>query len=130
MFGESVFTDGMLQDERTYYDVLKQYIEGESNSALIKAHLTSMTGQLPAAYSRHNSSNVLKGFSIRLTVHNECFVATAVASLGPPTSLAGDFDLVLEDDFVEMMSEVGALDALEQLYDEVLWRVEEGKRGT
>jgi hypothetical protein len=56
-------------------------------------------------------------------------MATAVARLGPPTSLAEDFDLVLEDDFLETFSEDGALDALEQLYDEVMWLADESKNG-
>jgi hypothetical protein len=89
--------------------------------------LTACTDNLPAVYGRHNSSNVLKGFSIRITAHNEFFAATAVANLGPPKSLAEDFDLVLEDDFLEVMSDEGALDALEQLYEEVMWLADEGK---
>jgi hypothetical protein len=82
---------------------------------------------LPAAYRRHTSSNIVKGFSVRITVvDDDCFAATAIADLGLPASLAEDMNIVLEDEFMEMYSNVSALEALEQLFDEVEIRIGEG----
>jgi hypothetical protein len=90
-----------------------------------------VTDKLSAAYGGHNSSNNLKSFSVRMTrgEHN-CFMVTAIANLGPPKSLAGDFDIVLEDEFIEIISTVGALDAMEQLQDEAKRRGKKGKKGS
>jgi hypothetical protein len=83
---------------------------------------------LPAAYGRHTSSNVLKGFSVRITFDNDFFAAVAIADLGPPASLV-DEDVVLEDEFMEAQSDVSALDALELLFEIVEERVMEGNGG-
>ncbi|KAF1911837.1 hypothetical protein BDU57DRAFT_523865 [Ampelomyces quisqualis] len=82
--------------------------------------------QLPAAYARHASSHTLKSFSIRMTVHRCTYAATAVAELGLPISLADEYGVVLQDEFIEVHSECNALDALERLMDEVERRIEEG----
>jgi hypothetical protein len=83
---------------------------------------------LPAAYGRHTSSNVLKGFSIRLTVEYDYFAAVAIADLGPPTSLVDD-EFVLEDEFMEAQSDVSALDALELLFELVEDRLLDTEQG-
>ncbi|KAF2832861.1 hypothetical protein CC86DRAFT_414527 [Ophiobolus disseminans] len=103
MLGESVFTDGLLQDQRVFFNALKlQIVES-----------------LLAAYPRHSSSNVLKGFSIRFTMHEGYFAVTAIAELGLPTSLSEGFDIVLEDNFMGAYSTNGFFDALEHLGEQV-----------
>jgi hypothetical protein len=87
--------------------------------------------KLPATYGGHNNSNNLKSFSVRMTrgEHN-CFVVIAIANLGFPKSLARDFDIVLEDKFIEIASNVGALDVMEQLQGEAKRRNEKGKKAS
>jgi len=113
MFGESYFTDGLLQDERVSFNELK----------------SKVIEHLPAAYPRHSSSNTLKGFSIRFTVDDEYFAATAVADLKPPASLADDVDIVLEDSFMETYSSYDFWHALEKLWAHVERSIEQQKDG-
>lgn len=85
--------------------------------------------QLPVAYGWHSSSNVLKGFSIQVLKQGRNFAVTAIANLGPPASLGIDFKVLLEDDFIVKSSEISALDAMQQLLEEVNEKIEQGKTG-
>ncbi|KAH7095808.1 hypothetical protein FB567DRAFT_513440 [Paraphoma chrysanthemicola] len=114
MFGESVFTDGLLQDQRVGFNKLKETI----------------INHLPAAYPNHSSTYVIKRFSIRLDESDEAFTTTAIAELEIPESLAGEgYDVVLEDEFMSTSSCYDIVDALVLLWVEVMKFVEEGKRG-
>jgi hypothetical protein len=74
--------------------------------------------RISTAYGRNISSDVLKGFSVRLTVEGDYFAVVTITNLGPPTSLV-DHDFVLEDEFMEAQSDISALDALELLFEMV-----------
>jgi hypothetical protein len=88
------------------------------------------SANLPAAYGRYNCTTDVKSFSIRITgVDDDCFAATAVANLGPPVFLVRSVDVVLEDDFMKMYSDVSALEALELLFDQLEMMIEGGERG-
>jgi hypothetical protein len=89
---------------------------------------------LPAAYPRNSSTNLLKGFTIRMSLNETFYAAVATAELGMPHSVmdVGEGDvyayeaMVLEDEFVEARSPESALEALEMLCDEVEVMIEEG----
>lgn len=113
MLEDRHLTDGLLPDQRLSFNGLKlQIIEN-----------------LPFAYRRSSTSNVIKGFSVRFTMHDEFFAATAIAELGPPTSLAEDFNIVLEDNFMASYSDEGWFDALAALWENVEDQIEATKNG-
>ncbi|KAH4039548.1 hypothetical protein HBH98_118070 [Parastagonospora nodorum] len=109
MLTEPGVTDGKQRAKHTHYDRLKDYI----------------LDQLPVAYGRHNSSNVLKGFSIQALKQGKNFAVTAVAILEPPASLGIDFEVLLEDNFIMKTSEISALDAMQQLLEEVNEKIDQ-----
>lgn len=92
------------------------------------------SAKLPAVYPRNSSTNVLKGFTIRMSSNETFHAAVATAELGIPSSMMamGEEDscafetMVLEDEFIEARSAESALEALEMLCDEVEAMVEEG----
>jgi hypothetical protein len=120
MFDEPDLTSDLGPAQCTYYKKLKSHVTGWSPAPdIILIEANTSADLLPAAYERHSSSFVLKGFYVRVVVNSYYYVATAVASLSPPLSLDYMPALVIEDEFIEMYSGVSALDALEQLYEEI-----------
>jgi hypothetical protein len=132
MIEGSVFLDGLFQEQRLYCNILKGHIIGspdQCNIVFLVHSLLPIIDHLSAVYPRHSSSNVLKCFSVRLNVHKENFTATAVAELKPPASLMDVLAFVLEDEFIRTDSAFSALDALEQLCEEVTKKFKEGTKG-
>jgi hypothetical protein len=82
--------------------------------------LTCASDNLAYVYPRHSSCYHLKGFSVHLFKYERYYAATAVARLGPPISLADDFDFELQDEFVGTYSKWSFVDALESLWEMVL----------
>jgi hypothetical protein len=120
MFDEPDLTSDLGPAQCTYYKKLKSHVTGWSPALdIILIETNTSADLLPAAYKRHSSSFVLKGFYVRVIVHSYYYVATAIASLSPPLSLGYTPGLIIEDEFTEMYSGVSALDALEQLYEEI-----------
>jgi hypothetical protein len=120
MFDEPDLTSDLGPAQCTYYKKLKSHVTGQYPVLDIILPAANTSAELlPAAYERHSSSFVLKGFYVRVVVNSYYYVATAVASLSPPLSLDYMPGIVIEDEFTEMYSGVSALDALEQLYEEI-----------
>jgi hypothetical protein len=79
--------------------------------------LTGASDNLTYIYPRHSSCYHLKGFVVHLSKHECYYAATAVALLGPPISLADDFDIELQDEFKGTYSRWSFVDALESLWE-------------
>jgi hypothetical protein len=104
---------------------------------LHNSQLTALPDALPALYPRHCSSYTLKGFSILMSIRchvdledpTPYYIATAVAELGPPPSLADEFNVTLKDEFLEKYGNYDMLEALEALWEAVKELMEEKTEG-